>query len=560
LAKSPEALLAEQRAKAEAYYKILREDFPLYAGKLLKIRTKDGSIVKLKLNKAQVYFYKKCRKQLEEKGFVRVIILKGRQQGLSTIIAAWMFHKTVNNPGQKTLVVANTDETASSLFDMTKRFHENLPGPLRPQTRASNKKELIFARKYSQTEAQSLDSRYMVVTAGGRDPARGETIQNAHLSEVAFWPKGCAEDNFNGMMKAVPKGLRGTMVFIESTANGVTGVFYEAWQKAEAALRGELDYDFMPIFIPWFWSDEYTLPVPQGFKLTPDEQDLFDKYGKEGLTIGKLVWRRSEVNLNGKDKFHQEYPCCAEEAFLTTGAPVFDGQKLAQQKQEASRDWRVFTHMKGLGFREGARGHLRVWEEPKHGSKYYIGVDVAAGIKGRDYSVATVLDDRRRVVAVFRAHVEPDYLADCVNDLGLWYNKARVIVERNNHGLLTCSRLYRDLHYPNFYTEEVLDKETKKHRTTLGFWTGESSKALIIDELRAVVRDNLIVLTDPMTIGEMARFVVHENGYIGAEKGKNADGEDHHDDTVIALCLANHIYAGRPAPYIAPKSMFAVVP
>ena len=553
-AEDPKVLEARKR-KAEAYFEMLRSDFPLYAGKLLKIRTKDGSIVKLKLNKAQVYFYKKCREQLDRTGYIRVIVLKGRQQGLSTIIAAWMFHQTVNNPGQKTLVVANIDETATSLFDMTKRFWENLPEPLRPQTRASNKKELIFAKKYSQTDQQSLDSRYMVVTAGGRDPARGETIQNAHLSEMAFWPAGCAEDNFNGMMKAVPKGLKGTMVFIESTANGVSGVFYSTWKAAEEGV-----IDFMPIFIPWFWSDEYQSAIPKGFTLTPDEQDVYDRYKNDGLTMGAMVWRREEVNLNGLDKFHQEYPCCAEEAFLTTGAPVFDGNALLKQREKQSHECVHYGHIKGKGFAENSRGSLRIWATPAHGRRYYIGVDVAAGIKGRDYSVATVLDDERRIVAVYRAHVEPDYLADVVCDLGHMYNTALVIVERNNHGYMTCSRLYRDLHYQNFYVEQTLDKTTQKYTQKLGFWTGEASKVLIVDNLRAAVREGLVQIVDPLTITELTRYVVHENGSMGAEHGKDRNGEDYHDDTVMALCLANYVWRGKPRLYVLSSRYHSKVP
>lgn len=536
-------------ARAKEYLLRLKNDFPLYAEKLLKIRTKSGEIVKLKLNKAQRIFLEKIEEQRKELGYVRVIVLKGRQQGLSTVIAALLYHKTSTTPAQKTMVVAHKDDASRTLFDMTKRYHEGIPEVLRSKTKYSSKKELSFSSKYGDTE--SLDSSYLVITAGGIDPGRSETIQNAHLSEVAFWPKGSAADNFNGMMKAIPRS-KGSICCIESTANGISGVFAETWRQAEAGENG-----FMPIFIPWYVTDEYRLPVPSNFKRTQDEQDLCKLYP---LDDAQLVWRRAEIATNGLDKFRQEYPLCPEEAFLTTGSPVFDAGALKQMKDHQRRDFKVFSHMKGLGFREAERGMLHVWSEPEAGRSYTLGVDPSAGIKGRDYSVITVLDDRRRLVARFRGHVEPDYLADISYDLGIWYNSGHLIAERNNHGLIVCNRLSKELAYPNLYFEEVLDRYTQEYRKTIGFWTGEGSKALVIDELRSVVRTMTIDIPDPLTLKELGTYVVHENGTMGADYGTDTNGDALHDDTVMALALANHIFVGVRQSIRTPEAAYVEVP
>lgn len=534
--------------QAKVFLALLKSDFRLYARKLLKIRTKDGDIVKLKLNKAQIYFIEKCREQLASVGYIRIVVLKGRQQGLSTVIAGLLYHKTSMNSGQKTVVVAHKDEASRTLFAMTKRFHESIPEPIRATTRASNRKELVFAGKHGE---EGLDSSYIVMTAGGVDPGRSETLQGAHLSEVAFWPRGSAAENFNGMLKAVPR-VKGSMCFVESTANGVSGVFYELWQGAVEGRN-----DFCPVFIPWFWDDGYQMPVPKGFQITPDERDLMKRYK---LTLPQIVWRRNEVGVNGLDKFKQEYPCCAEEAFLTSGSPIFTGPRFEEMQKAVCPPLKTLIHIKGLGFRENERGMLKIWKEPEPGRTYTIGGDVASGVQKRDYSVASVLDDERRVVAVFRGWVDPEYFADVLNDLGKYYNTARIIVERNNHGLMTCTRLYRDLEYPNFYTEETLDRETQTYRKTLGFWTGEHSKALIIDQLRAAVRDGLLKVEDSATLREMLSYVLREDGRMGAENGKDVDGEDYHDDTVIALALAHHIYRGKPKPIQIPATAYSYVP
>jgi hypothetical protein len=149
-------------------------------------------------------------------------------------------------------------ESTAALFDMTKRYYENTPDALRPSTKYSSKRELKFDK---------LDSGYMVATAGGEAVARGETLTLAHLSELAFWPKSNAKALLSGILDAIPN-TKGTAVFIESTANGVSGEFYDFWKKAEAGENG-----YIPIFLPWFIQDEYREPVPEGFERTPTEED-----------------------------------------------------------------------------------------------------------------------------------------------------------------------------------------------------------------------------------------------------------------------------------------------
>jgi hypothetical protein len=95
----------------------------------------------------------------------------------------------------------------------------------------------------------------MVATAGGDSIARGETITHQHDSELAFWPKATAKDNFNALMATTPDEA-GTAIFIESTANGMSGLFYELWLGALDGTNG-----FIPFFSPWFDSPEYSVPT-----------------------------------------------------------------------------------------------------------------------------------------------------------------------------------------------------------------------------------------------------------------------------------------------------------
>jgi hypothetical protein len=500
----------------------LYEDFEFYAKHALKIRTKDGDIKPFTLNEAQRRLLEAIDDQYSREGKVRVIILKARQMGLSTLVGGWLYWWISQHKAQKGLVVTHHSDSTRALFDLTKRYHENVPQMLKPHTRYSSRRELSF---------DILDSSYVVATAGGDGVARGETITHAHLSELAFWAASTANDNLNGILQAIPN-TSGTAVFIESTANGVSGVFYELWR---GAIEGKIG--FIPVFLPWYIQDEYREVVPDGIERTPDEDDLVAKLG---LDDAQLMFRRRKIAQNGPDLWMQEYPSTAEEAFLTSGRPVFNSQQL-QKALDTVKDPVGRLAYENGEWREHPRGELTTYLRHDPGENYYIGADTAMGVRGGDWSVAQVFDSKKRQVAVFRAQIHPDYFAELLYALGMFYNEARIIAENNNHGILTCTRLGKDMAYGNFYTEVQVDKLTDRETIKLGFTTTAKTKPLIIDQLRASMRENEIELNDKTTIREMLTYIVNENGNMEAESGC-------HDDCVMALALVNHIHEGRFEP------------
>lgn len=505
--------------------KRLRDDFQLYAKHALKIRTKDGEVVNLALNTAQKELLKRVNEQLTTTGRVRIIVLKARQMGLSTAIGGYMYWLVSQRKAQKALVVTHHSDSTKALFDLTRRYYDNTPDTLKPHTKYSSRKELNFDR---------LDSGYAVATAGGESVGRGETITVAHLSELAFWPKSTAKDILNGILQAVPQRPN-TCVFIESTANGVSGAYHEMWQGAVNGTNG-----YIPVFLPWFIQDEYREPVPEGFERTPEEERLVEEHG---LDDGQLCFRRLKVAANGIDLFKQEYPSTAEEAFLTTGRPVFNPEQLSEMLKSSPRSAPTLA-LTGETFLEDRRGELTLFRPVEAGETYYIGADVAMGVRGGDYSVAQILDSKKRQVGIWRGHIHPDYFATVLEALGHYFNTAEICVESNNHGILTCTRLAKDLAYPNFYTETVHDKLDDKETVNLGFRMTAKTKPLVIDQLRAALRDGEIPLQDRTTIREHLTYVVTESGSMEAEAGC-------YDDTVIALALANHIHTGIFTPVVS---------
>jgi hypothetical protein len=519
----------------------LRDDFQFYAAQALKIRTKSAEIVPFKLNHAQRILHAAVEKQkAENENMVRVIILKSRQQGLSTYVQGKLYHSTSQNKARKAVVVTHKADSTNALFSMTKRFHANVPEILRPSTSYSSRRELTFDK---------LDSSYMVATAGGDGIGRGETLTEGHLSELAFWAESSAKENYNGLMQAIPD-VPGTQVYIESTANGVSGLFYTQWQEAVLGTNG-----YVPVFIPWFFDEGYQTRPPHDFDLTPEETDLVGlveyTYGVT-LTKAQLFWRRQKISQSGLDLFNQEYPAFPEDAFLTTGRPVFDPVALTKRKKEAPDPVRRMSFMFDR-FEEHAVGELTLYSQINPGGTFYIGADVAMGVKNGDWSVAQVLDESKTQVATYRARVHPDHFADVLFALGTMFNQAKIAVESNNHGLLTVTRLYKELQYPNVYLTVTEDKMTDVETPNLGFRTTSKTRPLILDDLRAALRKDEIVLNDKTTMEEMLTFVVKENGKPEAEVGC-------HDDCVISLAIANHIHTGVWAPLKIPASAYSEMP
>ena len=254
---------------------------------------------------------------MKSEGKVRIVILKARQQGISTHVGGYFYFNVSQRKAQKCMVVTHSADSTRALFDMTRRYHENCPELLKPHTKYSSRKELSF---------DVLDSSYVVATAGSEAIGRGETLTHVHASELAFWSPSTAKENWNALLQAVPNE-KGTAIIAESTANGLSNIFQELWRGACDGTNG-----FIPVFIPWFIDDTYIELVDAPLDRTPEEEDLATKYF---LRDEQLAFRRKRIAQNGLMLFQQEYPATPEEAFITTGRPVFNPEQLIGFLDEA---------------------------------------------------------------------------------------------------------------------------------------------------------------------------------------------------------------------------------
>jgi hypothetical protein len=283
----------------------LKDDFYHFSSKCLKIRTKAGKVLPFEMNKAQRYIHEKLEEQRQKTGKIRAIILKGRQQGASTYIEGRFYWKVSHRKGVRAFILTHEADATSNLFEMAERYHENCPALVKPITGASNAKELDFNK---------LDSGYKVGTAGNKGVGRSNTIQYFHGSEVAFWPH--ASEHAKGILQAIPDE-DDTEILLESTANGIGNYYHQQWQQAEVG-----ESEFIAIFVPWFWQDEYRKLVPKDFSATEEENKLKEIYQ---LDNGQLMFRRFKIvelsadGVDGSNSFKQEYPMTATEAFLVSG-------------------------------------------------------------------------------------------------------------------------------------------------------------------------------------------------------------------------------------------------
>lgn len=289
--------MTDEEAKL-AGLKTLVGSFEVFSAHCLKIKTKTGAIVPFVWNRAQRHIHEALEKQLAETGRVRAVLLKGRQQGGSTYLGGRFYHRCSTVPGQSAFIIAHEDKATTNLFGMVKRFHEH--NPLGISTGATNAKELIFDR---------LDGGYKLATAGTKDVGRSATVQLLHGSEFAFWAN--AQTHLAGIGNTVAD-MPGTEIVFESTANGQGNAFHLLWQNAEAGIG-----EYLAIFVPWFWQDEYRAPVRDDLELSSDDVALQLTYG---LDREQMQWRANKIASYGAGfewLFKQEYPCCPAEAFQT---------------------------------------------------------------------------------------------------------------------------------------------------------------------------------------------------------------------------------------------------
>jgi hypothetical protein len=406
---------------------------------LLKIDNKQGVVIPLVPNRMQRdYLLNKTN---------RNIVLKHRQGGLSTIVLADMYTDAIVIPNTGCAVVSHETRATQRLLDRVAFFYDNMDEP-KPTLGSDSRSELSFPK---------LHSSIYIGTAGSRAFGRGDTIRKALLSELAFYEDGAKI--LNGLEDAVP--ITGELT-IECSPNGEDNIFYEQWSRAR---EGKSPYK--PFFFPWWWSDDYSIPINSPLALPEDigelhfsteEEDLVTRFH---LTEAQIRWRRWKI-AEKQGLFWQEFPEDEISCFITIGDPVFDQFILTTKAQDC---YEGTKHPQGWTY----------WKQPEPNHRYTISADSSAGAPGGSYSAFSVLSDQWEVVATFQARLDPHILAGILKSAGLWYNTAEIAVERNFTGYAVLSHLQD---YPNIYHQR--DFVTGKITSNRGWWTNDQTRQFMM--------------------------------------------------------------------------------
>lgn len=487
-----------------------------YIQRFNKISTKEGKLVDFKFNKQQKAIYDVIRKDYENGKPCRLIILKGRQFGVSTFTDCFIVSRLMTRFNTNGLIVAHNTDSTANLYGTCKKVFRNLPSELKPMIKYDSQNQLVFDNPDSSSKEIGLNSTLKVATAGASDIGRSLTIQYLHMSEFAFWDK--QESQYLGLMQTVPYDVN-SLVCIESTAKGYD-MFKQIWDKA---VNGE--NDFTPLFFSWLDFDEYKRKY-DGFKLTKEEIEFKKKYK---CTLEQLSWRRYAIDtLAGGDidKFNQEYPTTPEHAFISSGKPYFDTTLISKYLSECKVGY--YGYISNNKIVKDFSSDIYFYKEVEEGKPYVIGADTAG--EGSDYNVAYVIDNSTsEIVCRYRTLDDESIFTEELSKIGRYYNTALISIEINfsTYPVKTLDEVYS---YPNLYVRERLDTYTNSYIKSFGFRTDRRSRPLILSILKDELNSDINNLLDKDLLDEM--MVFHKD-----DKGKPVALEGYHDDCIMAAAI-----------------------
>ncbi len=553
VAMKSDSAFATAATDPEALHRLrLSYDFEYWAATCCHIRDKStGQLIKFVLNEPQVELLSILERDRLAGRPMRVIMLKARQWGGSTLIQMYMaWIQCAVRTNWNSLICAHVKDVASAIRGMYTTMLDNYPASSWLGAEGSSPAFKVFERSSAIREICGRGARVTIGSSESSEAVRGADYAMAHLSEVAFWAdsdRRSPENFIRAVCGAINRSPM-TLIVMESTANGMGNFFHSEWERAE---RGESDKT--PIFVPWYKIDIYRTPLGDR---DPDELwNSFDAYERalwteRRLTLEQILWyheKRREYPSHAQ--MRAEYPTDSAEAFANTGHPVFnadDINRLRQQCRQPSAqgdfDGYILTgpdSLASLTFRPASEGPLKVWRRPAERAegRYIVTVDIGGRSFSSDYSVIAVFDRMAtagslEVVAQWRGHTDHDKLAWKAAAIARWYGEALLVFESNT---LETDNTDGD---PSQYILNILAQSYPNlyYRSAgmPGFHTNRSTKTTIITHLNTALRDNKLIERDTRAVEELATYRYYPNGSQGAAPG-------YHDDILITRAIALYV-------------------
>ena len=406
----------------------------------------------------------------------RMIILKSRQLGISTLIAGYALWMILFQSDKNVLVVAIDQNTSKNLVTKVRVMFDNLPSWLKMRAVESNRLSMRLANG-SQIKAVSSTG-----TSG-----RSEALSLVIIDEAAFVDN--AEELWASLQQTLSTGGQGILL---STPNGTGNFFHKMWTKAEAG-----ENKFRTKRLPW--------------QVHPDRDQ---------------AWRTRQDEELGPRLAAQECDC----DFSTSGNTVVSPEIITYYMQ---------TYVQEPLEKRGFDGNLWIWEVPDYGKSYIVTADVARG-DGTDYSAFHVLEvDTCRQVAEYRGQLTTKDYGNMLVAVATEYNDALLVIENANVGWATIQQVldrnYKNLYYT--YKNDVLDSDkyltkgydlANKSDMVAGFTMSSKTRPLTISKMELYLREKSCIIRSKRLLEELYVFV-WKNARPEAASGYN-------DDLIMSYC------------------------
>lgn len=545
-------LLNNPTAKELQMIHALLDDTWWRINNLYKIEDENGHLVTFKMRPAQEALFK----EMHQKN----IILKARQLGFSTAIDIYLLDQALWTNNLKCGIIAQDQTAAGEIFRTKIEIpYDNLPDFIKALT-------VVKARSSGKTGGSLLfgnGSSIQVATS-----FRSGTVQRLHVSEhgkiCAKYPQKAKEVK-TGTLNAVHQD---SIVFIESTAEGVGGDFHSMSMKAMELMSADvvlskMDWKFH--FFAWFQDPKYVANVPStGLYVSKVWREYFlavEKSMKVKLSPEQKQWYLNKYEEQG-DEMKQEFPSTPIEAFLVSGRRVFNAIHVMQAEANVTPPLIIYDINPITGKKEkqqkpekmDAQGQksvqnlLLVWELPDPDIDYAIGVDIAEGLEHGDRSSLDVIrKDTGEQVGHWYGHLDVEHFAFLAAHIGKMYNLAYIGPERNNHGHAFILKL-KDI-YPvrRIYSEQYLDREDEEEKVQLGWLTTRHSKPVLTEGMKPLLKARKSGIRWAGTISEFNTFVYDKSGSMNAQLTC-------FDDQVMSYLIAQEMRVRMPARLVTDNS------
>ena len=533
-----------------------KHDFEFWAYITLKIQDKiTFKDVPFKMRYAQRLYFLELEKMRLAGVPIRIILLKARQWGGSTLTQMYMLWiQVIHKVNWHSAICADVEDQAKNVRGMYHRAAATYPADVGTITLAPYEKS---------GKNRMVQERGCIIGIGSmQEPEnlRSYNFAMLHLTETGSWKETLMKkpedltQTLRGMLVDEPY----TLEVLESTAKGVGNFFHREWLAAKNKISG-----YKAVFIPWFVIDIYLRPIDdyEAFIKNMNSYDWIQ--WKRGATLEGINWyKKHKADKNYSDwRMQSEFPGDDIEAFAATGSRVFAPEYVQNMRKycmEPEYIGQLFAKgkkgkdaFKDLEFKSTPNGELWIWALPDKTeqclNRYVTTVDIGGRTKDADYSTIRVLDrywsmygGAAEMVATWKGHLDQDLFAWVAVQVAEFWNHSLFIVETNS--LRKEKVASEGDHYLTILNEiaEVYDKvfirvspeKVKGNQPVLyGLHMGQN-KTMIIDAQNAALRDQTYIERDVRVLDECDCYENKPDGTMGAVDGM-------HDDLVIPSAMAN---------------------